>query len=627
MPVTCDEKDSGKRCAQCYRPAIPSSTLLCDQCDESAWLPTLRSGNQPSDAQRATLDAELAALREAADAHKRELGRILARLDTLQPHIDRRVCLLHSPVRRLPDELLAEVLLLLWHSGDLDESQKAIRMKSRETADPDLPALLPSRVFAPPHVCSWWRTLTLSRPALRPCIHIPREALMAFDSDSCHAVPERLSRSFASLPYRELDIRVTHSHISPDSAVASDRQLLQTHRWRRARLDSLPWRTLEELATSHFPHLQHMHIAMGAVDEWHDTPWIGDGYDPRPLLLCNAHQLTSISLETPIPDFDIFSLQRLPFVLPWSQLRFVRVYNCPLRVCLEILSQCSLLHSLEWWDERDDEAVNVQDVMPVERSDASIRHLAIHRIWAVPIEALESFLEWANMPNLVDLEVSHVPSYILVPRLEQYGCRLTSLTLIVSVCWMSPSDISHILDATPELESLAFVYDSASTQDRENEEDEDTMEDILQALCDTLTVTEDSKLPPGARFLPDTSPHMHLRRLRSLSFRCEERCFDHFYKCMLRDWPPDERPVRHLKEVRLATPLSPKNIEEIRNTAAELCLEVYGLDTCSAMYDALLPHNWQPPTLTSRCVVLTQVDADCISPLFHRKDKPSPPEC
>ncbi|KAL1667649.1 hypothetical protein GGF50DRAFT_111998 [Schizophyllum commune] len=259
--------------------------------------------------------------------------------------------------------------------------------------------------------------------------------------------------------------------------------------------------------------------------------------------------------------------------------------------------------------------------MPVERSDASIRHLAIRRSWAVTIDALENFLKWTNMPNLVDLEVSHVSSNILVPRLEQYGCRLASLTLIVSVCWMSPSAISNILEATPELESLAFVYDSASTQDQEEEdedteeededtveEDKDTMEDILQTLCDTLTVTEDSKLPPGSRFFPDTSPHMHLRRLRSLSFRCEERCFDHFYKCMLRDWPPDERPVRHLKEVRLATPLSPKNIEEIRHTAAELCLEVYGLDTCSAMYEALLPHNWQPPTLTSR------------------KDKPSHPE-
>ncbi|KAI5835503.1 hypothetical protein K523DRAFT_368331 [Schizophyllum commune Tattone D] len=566
MPVTCDEKDSGKRCAQCYRPTVPSSTLLCDQCDESAWLPTLRSGNQPSDAQRATLDAELAALREAADAHKRELGRILARLDTLQPHIDRRVCLLHSPVRRLPDELLAE--------------PKAIRMKSGETADPDLPALLPSRVFAPPHVCSWWRTLTLSRPALRPCIHIPREALMAFDPDSCHAVPERLSRSFASLPYRELDIRVSHSHISPESVVALNRQLLQTHRWRRARLDNLPWRTLEELATSHFPHLQHMHIAMGAEDEWHDTPWIGDG---SPAYLWKRRSRTST---------------------------FSRCNAFP-SYCLDpsYASSCSLLHSLEWWDERDDEAVNVQDVMPVERSDASLRHLAIHHIWAVTIDALENFLKWTNMPNLVDLEVSHVSSNILVPRLEQYGCRLASLTLIVSVCWMSPSAISNILEATPELESLAFVYDSASTQDREEEdedteeededtveEDKDTMEDILQALCDTLTVTGDSKLPPGSRLFPDTCT-------------CVERCFDHFYKCMLRDWPPDERPVRHLKEVRLATPLSPKNIEEVRNTAAELCLEVYGLDTCSAMYDALLPHNWQPPTLTSR------------------KDKPNPPEC
>ncbi|KAI5898709.1 uncharacterized protein SCHCODRAFT_02567437 [Schizophyllum commune H4-8] len=610
MPVTCDEDDGGKRCVQCNRPTILSSTLSCDECDESAWRPTLRSGQQPSEAERATLDAELATLRESADAHEKELQRIRARLDTLQPYIDRRVCLLHSPIRRLPDELLEEVLLLLWHSRDLDESKRWIWMRTKGSAD--LPALLPSHVFAPPHVCSWWRTLTLSRPALRPCIYIPREALMAFEPNSRRVVPERLSRSLASLPYREFNIHVMHMDISPDSAVSLNRQLLHTHRWRRAALDSLPWTTLEELATSPFPHLQHMHITLGAVHEWHDASWIGDGSDPRPLLLGNAHQLTSISLETSIldPDAVLVPLQRLPFVLPWSQLRIVHAYSCPLRICLEILSQCSLLHSLEWRDERDEDVIAVQDVMPVERIDASIRHVAIRHHWAVSLVALENFLEWINMPNLIDLEVCHVPSDYLLPRLGQYGCHLTSLTLVVSVRWMSPSDISNILEATPELESLAFVYDSASTQELEDlgEEMHDTMEGILQALCDTLTLTEDSKLPPGSRFFPDLSPHMHLRRLRSLSFRCEERCFDCIYSCMLRDWPPDEKPVRHLKEVRLATPLSPKNIGEIRDAAAELCLEVYGLDTCSAMYETLLPHDWQPPTLTSR------------------KDNPNPPE-
>ncbi|KAL1694756.1 hypothetical protein GGG16DRAFT_46316 [Schizophyllum commune] len=622
IPDVGNERDSGQRCAQCRRSTVLSSTLLCSQYDESGWLPRLRSGQLPSDAERASIDAELAALRAAAEAHEQELARVRARLATLQERIDRRACFLHSPVRSMPDELMEEILLLLWYSREWGDDEKQILIKEDGTTD--IPALLPSRTFAPPHVCAWWRSLALARPSLRPYIYITRELLMPISPGYRESFPERLRQSLACLPPPAFNIHISHTDIYPELAPALDGQSLHVHRWMRALLHNLPWTVLRELATSHLAHLRYMHIDMGATDEWKSGPWSSLELGDRPLFFGDAPQLAEVSLEAPVRGAVAFSLQRLPFTLPWSQLRSFSASNCPLRICLELLSQCTALHSMRWWDERTDEVIKQQDVAPAQRINAYIKNLTLRP--NIESKALRNLLDFSNMPHLSSLQLHYVLSEHLLPWLERSGCRLTSLTLIVSVCWMSASDITDVLKAAPELEYLAFHYDPQTGQGLDAVTEGETMDSFLVALRDALHATEDFGQPQGSQRFPDVSPHLYLQRLRTLSIKCEERCFDRVYECMLREWPPGGAPTRNFREVWLATPLSPKDIRDMERLGREMHLEIYGLDKCAALYDALLPYDWEPPILSSRCVDLTQVKAHCISParLASQKGRSKP---
>ena len=76
----------------------------------------------------------------------------------------------------------------------------------------------------------------------------------------------------------------------------------------------------------------------------------------RPSFFANAPRLKSITLDR--RDHPDLARERIPFVLPWLQLGFVKLFQFPLQPCLEILSECQSLRSLYWWNEEggdDDE--------------------------------------------------------------------------------------------------------------------------------------------------------------------------------------------------------------------------------------------------------------------------------
>ncbi|KAI5835482.1 hypothetical protein K523DRAFT_14204 [Schizophyllum commune Tattone D] len=266
----------------------------CPVFDDTKWQPNLRSGAQPTDVERALLSAELEALQAAADAHRRTLDEIRLRLDTVQAQIDRRRCFLYSPIRRLPDEVMEEILELLWSCTSMLHDER-VAINVRGTAE--LPALLSSTRYPPPHVCAWWRHLVLRLPALRPYFYVDIQALYngpgpnrGYASD----LQERLRHNLVRLPHPDFNIRIV-SHqglICPDL----DEETLQTARWRCASLSRLPRKIVYNLASAHLPQLVHASIDLAPSDVGGDQNFQLGHSNSRPSLFENAPQLRSFSL-------------------------------------------------------------------------------------------------------------------------------------------------------------------------------------------------------------------------------------------------------------------------------------------------------------------------------------------
>ena len=136
----------------------------------------LRSGASPSSAASDRLENEIAAIRAKADGIAAQIEQLQRENDALQEEIQRREFLLRASIRRLPAELLTEVFLYLWSDmQDVEPLGKAwVNLYTYLAAEGEEAApLFPSwDVFAPPHVCAWWRKISFCAPGMRPAIAI-----------------------------------------------------------------------------------------------------------------------------------------------------------------------------------------------------------------------------------------------------------------------------------------------------------------------------------------------------------------------------------------------------------------------------------------------------------------------
>ncbi|TRM61476.1 hypothetical protein BD626DRAFT_570692 [Schizophyllum amplum] len=567
--------------------------LPCPRFDDREWLTSLRIGAQPSDAERVVLEAEYNDLQTAAGRYAKELGRIQTVLTRLQEDATRRASFLYSPIRRLPDEIMTDILLFVWTSC---EARWRFKIDIKPQNFTDLPALLPSRQYPPSHVCSWWRRLVLQTPSTRPYFELD---IRAFDSMPVGSLGlgEDLERSLACLPYSDMNI-----HVETGTLPLALAKALRVHadRWQRAVLQNCSWESLQTMTQWQLSRLQHVHIGLGHETEEDDETWTSVAVNNRPFLLGQASQLYSLSLSKAADS----ALQMLPFTFPWLQIHFMRVQNCPLRLCTEILSMCKALRKFTWVDSRDDSEVVRQDVAPLKRSVSSVDKVELY-LEEVGTLALNNLLEWIIMPRLTDLDAYLLPADPLISFVRQSNCRLTTLNLVVAASALPSLDIRKTLAALPELEVLSFEYDTQFDAYWPSVVDGETMDNFMQEL---VSVLRSNERPLHATHLP--GPLTYLRRLEKLVFCCAERC--EIYVDLLvagRDIGASVVPPPALKEIWLETPLNKKCIERIRILSSlPGAPEINGLSKCAEMYDALMPHDWEAPPTSRKDDPLEEID-------------------
>ncbi|KAL1707613.1 hypothetical protein EV121DRAFT_288296 [Schizophyllum commune] len=551
-------------CCNCGHPTNADDPP-CPLFDDTNWRSGLRSGAEPSDEQRALLSVEIDALQAVTDAHQKELDKLHTRVAKIQAQIDQRNSFLHCPIRRLPDEVMTEILVLLWSSsGVLSDSE--IPIKGEAPAD-DLPALLPSSKYAPPHICASWRRLVFSHSSLRPYIECHVQTLTKHTPTGEDVLRDDLALGLARLPCPEMHIRLIQKN--GISRAGLNEQTLLCSRWRRAVMQNLPSESVQDLASAHLPRLIHANIFVGpTIDDWGRELQLSPTADGRRSIFDDAPILHSFSL-TIENDID-FTVRRLPFSLPWLQLQLVKVNDCPLQACLELLGECKALRYLNWWNEEDDEEDlrgHEEEGMPaghIENASLTELSLIVHGFGTYSVRRL---LERITTPRLTTLELWCIPLDSLLPFLKRSDCHITSLYLYVSVFWVSASEISALLDALPNLESLTFEYAPETKDGWVPHAEGETMDDIVESLREGIGYE-------------DSWP-----RLVVLHFLYNERCDNNFIHNFLHRCQRIESKIA--KELWLETPLNPADVASLRELAEESHVEVYGLEKCAAMYKAL----------------------------------------
>ncbi|KAI5835487.1 hypothetical protein K523DRAFT_291412, partial [Schizophyllum commune Tattone D] len=557
--------------AFCYNYGHPTNAdaLPCPLFDDTNWHSGLRSGAEPSDEQRALLSVEIDALQAVADTHQKELDKLNTRLAKIQAQIDQRNSFLHCPIRRLPDEVMTDILVLLWSSsGVLTDSE--IIVKGEAPAD-DLPALLPSSKYAPPHVCAWWRRLVFSHSSLRPYIECHIQPLPKHTPTGGDVLREDVAFGLARLPYSEMHIRLIQKNGT--SCAGLNEQTLLCNRWRRAVMQNIPLGTVQDLASAHLQRLIHADLFVGpTVDDWGRELQLSPTADGRRSIFDDAPILLSFSLT--IESHIDFTVRRLPFSLPWLQLQLVKVHDCPLQACLELLGECKALRYLNWWNEEDgeeDQRGHEEEGMPAGHiENASLTELTLI-VYGFGTYSVRRPLEQITTPRLTTLELWCIPLDSLLPFLERSDCHITSLYLYVSVFWVSASEISALFDALPDLESLTFEYAPETEDGWVPHAEGETMDDIVESLRQGIGYE-------------DCWP-----RLVVLHFLYNERCDNNFIHNFLHRCQRIESKIA--KELWLETPLNPADVASLRELAEESHVEVYGLEKCAAMYKALPAFN------------------------------------
>ncbi|KAI5898718.1 uncharacterized protein SCHCODRAFT_02460883, partial [Schizophyllum commune H4-8] len=211
---------------------------------------------------------------------------------------------------------MADIFDSVWVS--YEDAPYDIVMKAK---DPDPPNFLPSRSYPVPHVCAWWRRLSMDSQVAQPELRIRLGTM--------EGLPQgHLEKVLAGVPYPFLRLRlqdIKHCLNSLDSVTSS------APRWRNVALID-PWSAqLLSVGSMFFPHL--IHLELGFLMHWVGAePGSSTDNETRPLLFGNTPELSQLSLDMEcVPT----AWERLPFGLPWHQLTVVDVNDCPSHICAE----------------------------------------------------------------------------------------------------------------------------------------------------------------------------------------------------------------------------------------------------------------------------------------------------
>ncbi|KAL1667645.1 hypothetical protein GGF50DRAFT_47985 [Schizophyllum commune] len=557
---------------------VAGSQLLRICQDDTALLATLRAGAQPSDTVMPLLLTELEGLRATARVFEEELHRIRSKLDELQSAIDRRESALHSPIRRLPDEIMADIFDSVWSS--YEDAPYDIVMTAK---DPDPPTFLPSRSYPVPHVCAWWRRLSMDSQVAQPELRI---RLGTVDG-----LPQgHLEKVLAGVPYPFLRLRlqdVKYCLNIVDSVTSS------APRWRDVALIDPCSTQLLSVGSMFFPHLIHLELGflMHGVEA---ESWSFTDTETRPLLFGNTPELSQLSLDMEgVPP----ALERLPFGLAWNQLTVVHVNDCPSHICAEVITLCINLRSFSWRDDRLQ--WELEDYVPSPQCGSwSLRRLSLEQDQRFPSNATEGFLAGLTLPSLVSLRALCVPFAPILPFLRRSGCHLTSFEIVTSSSIMEDRrELKDIFSALPELEDIRFQYNAYYDRVEMDGTSSGQIESFAWALRDILCLhgpppdSPDSQAPDGRQ-----QSFEYLPRLKRLSFSFPERIHDELVTAIatrrVDKWEPRLDPPQTLREVWLETPLSEGCIKTLEKLATKYGIEINGLNKCAALYDALLPEDW-----------------------------------
>ncbi|KAI5835484.1 hypothetical protein K523DRAFT_368314 [Schizophyllum commune Tattone D] len=384
---------------------------------------------------------------------------------------------------------------------------------------------------------------------------------------------KKLRLNFARLPYSEMHVRLTNDR--GRSCPSLDQPTVRCDQWR----PSAP-----------LPRLIHAKITLGSAhSDWGREVELAPNVYGRPSIFQNAPCLKSITLDRKgRPDL---ARESLPFALPWQQLQFVKLFQFPLQPCLEVLAQCQLLRSLDWWDEEDDEedgGSHADDYVPSHRVvNSSLTELLLV-VFGFGTSSVQRLLDWTTTPCLTKLETWAIPLPSLLPFLERSEYRLTSLSLTVSVFWASASEIRTLLGALQDLESLTFEYCTKTDESWEPHSEAETMDDILESLGAVLF--DFGPLESYMERIP-------LPRLAEFHFLCKERCNIRCVHVFLHRCSVIQS--KRTKELWVETQLKPADVADLRESADRNRVEIYGLDKCTAMYEALPAWDWEPPVVPS----------------------------
>ncbi|KAL1762501.1 hypothetical protein FB107DRAFT_268276 [Schizophyllum commune] len=288
----------------------------------------LRSGANPPPVENDRLGEEIAAIRAKADSIAAQIEQLQRESDALQEEIQRRESLLRAPIRCLPAELLTEVFLYLWPDRkDVEPLWKAwVNLYTYLAAEGEEAApLFPSwDVFAPPHVCAWWRKISFCAPGMRPAVAMK----LSWAESAANTVVQRASRYLRDVIRPSLVFYTPHNGNSlPRWGWSDVVQPLLTYAADCEDLTfAVSWPILKRIATSlELPRLRKLFLNINKCylvgeDRHYEYAWESD---TRCRFFGRSPALTHLTIR----DFRSGFGMGLPFVLPWKQLTELTLFG------------------------------------------------------------------------------------------------------------------------------------------------------------------------------------------------------------------------------------------------------------------------------------------------------------
>ncbi|KAL1743657.1 hypothetical protein HDZ31DRAFT_64849 [Schizophyllum fasciatum] len=437
-----------------------SRVRLCSRCnhgiapmqlDERSWLPCLRYGVSASQSQYGPLQDELRNLLD----HVAELGveeeKLRERLVAVQTlrrgteqGIERRSSFLYAPIRRLPNEILAEIFLYVW--------PRCVGVVKLSHGQPLFPNFLPPASFPIPYVCASWRHLASHTPQLQPWLHLD------LVDEGQHPLLAHASGNLEDLPNALLRMRITATHHNwnwQPSMDALARLAEHSKYWRQLELECTSWPALRFIGTTlPLPHLQRaklvlpkgpLYVGADVVMDWWDEA------EQEPNRLNFFEKVPSLRELTLIKQIGK-KITTLPFSLPWDRLTSVTVN--PLigaDVFVDIVTQCTSLRALTVRDRSGADGGTEWYVSPPRTHKTATFRGETLSVKVGDLRSAEPFLEAITAPAITKLNIGFGATgaerlRALLDFLDRSSCAPTRLTLTLTNGYPSAAEFEELLD-------------------------------------------------------------------------------------------------------------------------------------------------------------------------------------